>query len=97
MTEPLPYVVKLRTIAGDDAPPVITEVRCLAYDPVSACTQAILQTLGTSGTDSDRCKVESVGPDIETWRKMRDEEKQRDAKKQGVATARGSAGQPSSS
>lgn len=92
MTEPLPYVVKLRTVASDDAQPVVSEVRCLAYSPVDACVQAIVQTLGMSGTDSDRCKVETVGPDMEAWRKLREEEKNRDSKKQGVASARSPAG-----
>lgn len=81
MTEPLPYVVKLRTIVSDDAPPVVSEVRCLAYGPMDAVLQSIVQTLGMSGADSDKCKVESVGPDLEAWRKMRTEEKKQEAKK----------------
>lgn len=81
MTEPLPYVVKLRTVASDDAPPIVSEVKCLAYSPLDAITQAIVQTLGMSGTDSDKCKVETVGPDLEAWRKMRAEEKKQEAKK----------------
>lgn len=81
MTEPLPYVVKLRTVVSDDAPPVVSEVKCLAYGPLEACLQAVMQTLGMSGAHSDKCKVETVGPDIETWRKMKAEEKKQEAKK----------------
>lgn len=76
MTEPLPYVVKLRAVASDDAAPVVTEVRCLAYSPLDACTQAMVQTLGVSG-DSDKCKVETVGPDYDAWLKMRTQEKEK--------------------
>lgn len=80
MTEPLPYMVKLRTVTNDDAPPLVTEVRCLAYSPLDACSQAMMQTLGMAG-DADKCRVETVGPDLEMWRKMRAEEKARDGKK----------------
>lgn len=81
MTEPLPYFVKLRTVSSDDAQPVITEVRCLAYSPLDACVQAMVQTLGFGHQDSDKCKIENVGPDLETWRRMRADEKKQEAKK----------------
>jgi len=80
MTEPLPFIVKLRTVASDDAQPIISEVKCLAYSPLDACTQAMVQTMGLGGS-SDRCKVETVGPDLDTWRKMHAEEKKQEAKK----------------
>jgi len=80
MTEPLPYVVKLRTVTNEDAPPVVSEVRCLAYGPMEACMQAMMQTIGNTG-DNDKCRVETVGPDMEAWRRMRAEEKVRDGKK----------------
>lgn len=81
MTEPLPYVVKLRTVAGDDAPPVISEWRGLAYSPIDACTQAMVQLLGIGGITSQQSSVEAVGPDLEAWRKLRAEEKKQEAKK----------------
>lgn len=70
MPEPLPFIVKLRTMASDDAPSVSSEVRCLAYSPGDACMQAIVQMLGTSGSETDKCKIESVGPDLEGWLQM---------------------------
>lgn len=92
MMEPLPYVVRLRVAAGDDARPVVTEVRGLAYSPLDAVTQAVVETIGMAGTSNTNYKIESVGPDIEAWRKLRDEEKARDAKKQGLAAAPRAAG-----
>lgn len=79
MTEPLPYIVKLRSVASDDAAPVLTEVRCLAYSPLDAVTQALIQTYGTTGggADFDKCKVETVGPDLEAWLKLRAQEKKK--------------------
>jgi hypothetical protein len=47
---------------------------------MEACMQAMMQTIGNTG-DNDKCRVETVGPDMEAWRRMRAEEKVRDGKK----------------
>lgn len=70
MPEPLPFIVKLRAVASDDSAPVKTEVRCLAYSPLDACTQAMVQTFGLSGNAADKCTIESVEPDLDKWKQM---------------------------
>jgi len=69
MAEPLPFIVKLRTVASDDAAPVRTEVKCFAYSPLDACTQAMVQTFGLAG-NADKCTIESIEPDVEKWKQI---------------------------
>jgi len=70
MPEPLPFIVKLRAVASDDAAPVRTEVKCFAYSPLDACTQAMVQTFGLAGLATTSCTIESVEPDVDKWKQL---------------------------
>lgn len=68
MAEPLPYIIRLRTVTNDDAPSVVVEEKIIAYSAMEACMQAAMMATGR-GVDGN-VKVEFIGPDVEAWHAM---------------------------
>ena len=65
--EPLPYVVRLRVTASDDAVPMVVEHRCVAYSTFEAVMQALMVTSGRPSAEESNIRVESVAPDVARW------------------------------
>ena len=72
--EPLPYVVRLRVSAGDDAQPVVHEHRAPAYSAMDAVVQAFFSATGRA-PDDGKVVVEDVRPDINAYRTFRPQRK----------------------
>lgn len=66
---PMPYVVRLRVSAGEDAdaPSQLVEVRTVAYSCYEAAMQAFLQASGISGLEAPGVKIESIDADWEAY------------------------------
>lgn len=64
---PVPYIVKLRLTASDDAAPLAKTWRGYAYSVLEACMQSSFEVGGTLGADTSKIVIESVGPDVETF------------------------------
>ena len=62
---PLPYVVRLRMVLGEDAVPQTIEVRVTAYSLMEAVLSAIMQSTGKA--DGVDYKIDNVAPDLPAY------------------------------
>jgi hypothetical protein len=77
--QPLPYRVRMRVTAGDDATPTVVEHRCLAYSVLEAVIQASMSATGAATIDNQKVTLERIEPDVampeqhdDAWRLLRD-------------------------
>ena len=64
---PLPYVVRVRMMPGEDSAPVAREWRGFAYSILEAVMAATLVVTGSTGAEMEKVTVESVAPDVAAY------------------------------
>ncbi len=68
---PLPYVVTVRVMISEDAPPQRIEHKVVAYSLYEAIFTAVIQSTGAASLNDARCVIESVAPDTMEWTRMK--------------------------
>lgn len=66
---PLPYMVRARVVADDDAPPQVREFRVVAYSVFEAMMQVCVEA-GSVSLDDAKVKIEEIKPDEQAYRTM---------------------------
>ncbi len=61
--EPLPYVVRVRSVLSEDEPPEVRTFRMFAYSVLEAVIQATFMA-GGNGLEDARHRIEAIEPDL---------------------------------